>query len=106
MAPTTNNGKPSKPTADAILGYVIKVIWVLMTVIAWFLNDNMKSISTTLIDIKSNVGSLTRDSLLLQQKVDFQLQWVKAEAGRLRIEIRDLRKEMDTHLERHHGSRN
>lgn len=67
----------------AIDHFVIKsfafIFASLLTMVGWMIKTEITSMTVTLKEIKEDVAVLNRDSLLLNQKVDFKLKVMEKE---------------------------
>lgn len=72
---------------------VAGLVATLLLTVGWLIQVGITDMSRTLVEIRHDVGELNKDSLLLQQKVDFQLQWMRKEVSRVRDEFDAHRRE-------------
>lgn len=74
----------------------VLVIGSLFTTVTWFIKMEISEVSQTLKSIKTDVSELNRESLLLKQRVDFQMEWVGKEVSDTKERIMKI----ETRLER------
>ena len=55
------------------------VLGGLLTTVSWFIKMEITDVAETLKGIKGDVADLNKDSILLKQRVDFQIDWMQRE---------------------------
>jgi hypothetical protein len=55
------------------------VLGGLLTTVSWFIKMEITDVADTLKGIKGDVSDLNKDSILLKQRVDFQIDWMQRE---------------------------